>query len=57
MFYYASCPLIDQAPQNEAISLTMYTMHSCNVIQICYIYIKPPWEAITGMALRVINSL
>ena len=27
-FYYVPRPLIDQAPQNDATSLTKYTMHT-----------------------------
>ena len=44
MFFYAPCPLIDRAPQNDTTSLTTYTTHTqisdANInIYIIYIYI------------------
>ena len=44
-FFYAPRPLIDQAPGNDATSLTTYTTHSrasdTNIYIYIYIYIKP----------------
>ena len=44
-FFYAPHPLIDQAPGNDATSLTTYTTHSrasdTNIHIYIYIYIKP----------------
>ena len=46
-FYYAPCPLIDQAPGNDATSLTMYTTHTrtSDTRKYIYIYTLNPVES------------
>ena len=52
-------PLIDRAPQNDATSLTTYTMHTHASDTNIYIYIyivRTHVKAIIGMALRAIKT-
>ena len=58
-FFYMPCPLIDQAPLNDATSLTMYmyTTHTHASDTNIYMYIvRTHRKAIRGIALRTIAT-